>query len=199
MGPSLDAIDATVLRHHIETTLRNVRQQNALLDGNLIDQALANWRSRPSVAAAFPKREHNCTLPNHMALEAAGVRFDDAEPLIGQSTEEYVAAIRETFDAVRHLRQDVGQVAGFRLTPPYPALILTAPALFRHAYQNTRAFSRNDAKDPQIANKVIRFLQRQKTFHWSLEQEEFKRYLPPRRPRGSCARVKRSLNSTPLL
>lgn len=98
-----DALDAAAIRQHIETTLRDARQQNSSLDGDLIDQALAEWRDRPRVNAAFPKREHNCTLPNHMALEAAGVRFENAAPLIGQSTEEYVAAIRETAEAVGQL------------------------------------------------------------------------------------------------
>ena len=172
-----EALTTTVVREHIVATLRDVRQRDSKLHGDLIDQACAAWRDRPCVNAEFPKLEHNCTLPNHMVLEAAGVRFEKTVPLISQSTEKYIAAIRETAEAVSRLRQDVGHVPGFRLTPPQPALILTAPALYRHAYQNTRSVSRDDTKDPQIVNKVMRFFQRQKTFQWSLEKEEHERLL----------------------
>lgn len=172
-----DALNAATIRQHIETTLRDVQQRDATLDDDLIDQALARWRDRPCVDAAFPKRTHLCTLPNHMVLEAAGIRFENAVRLIGQSTEDYVAAIRETADAVGRLRDDVGHVPAFRLTPPQPALILTAPALFRHVYQDTPTVSRDDVTDPQIVNKVMRLLQRQKTFQLFLEKEELGRLL----------------------
>ena len=172
-----DALNVSEIRLHIEKTRHEVRQQNPPLEVGLIDKALPEWRTWPDVAASFPKREHGCTLPNHMALEAAGLRFEQVLPLIGHSTEDYVAAIRESVDAVRHLRNVVGEVPGFRLTPPHPALILTAPALFRHAYGKPRTISRDDANDPQIVYKVMRILQRQRTFHWSVEAEEILRVL----------------------
>ena len=179
-----DALDAAAVKQHIEMTLRDMRQRDVTFDGNLIDQALAKWRDRPRVAATFPKRIHFCTLPNHMVLEAAGVRFEDAVQLIGPPTEEYgaaiekyITAIQETVDAISRLHHDVDQVPAFRLTPPQPTLILTAPALYRHVYQDTLTVSRDNTADPQIVNKVIRLLQRQKTFQLVLESEEVMRLL----------------------
>lgn len=179
-----EVLDPTILRQHLEATLRDVRRQDASLESGLIDQALAEWRERPRVDMTFPKREHNCTLPNHMALEAAGGCFEKAEPLIGRTMQDYVAAIRQTVDAVRELRRDVGHVPGFRLTPPLPALILTAPALYRHAYLSMRPVSYEEAADPQIVNKVMRFLQRQKTFNLTLEKEEVDRLLTSEEAKG---------------
>lgn len=172
-----EALDTAAIRSHIQTTLDRLRQRGVSLDSDLIDQANADWTDRPVVDATFAKREHNCTLPNHMVLEGAGIRFNDSTPLIGRSTDEYVAAIRETVDAVLQLRQDAGYVPAFRLTPPQPALILTAPALFRNLYRNTQTVSAENADDPKIVNKVLRILQRQKTFQWSLEAHEHVRLL----------------------
>ncbi|MFN0191808.1 MAG: CHAT domain-containing protein [Aestuariivirga sp.] len=172
-----DELNTEAIRYHIETTLHAVRRQNASLDGDLIDHALAAWLGRPHVQAGFSKREHNCTLPNHMTLEAAGTTFSDAVPLIGNATEDYVTAIVETSEAVRGLRRDVGQVPAFRLTPPHPSVIITAPALFRHVYQSTRVAVGSSTADPQIVNKVMRFLQRQASFQWMLKKEELDRLL----------------------
>ncbi len=172
-----EALNGTVIRRHIETTLQTVRRQDASLNGDLIDEALAVWQDRPRVEAGFPKREHNCTLPNHMTLEAAGMVFSEAAPLVGRTTEDYVAAIVETSEAVQNLRRDVGHVPGFRLTPPLPSLVITAPSLYRHVYQNTRVADRDSTPDPQIVNKVMRFFQRQTSFQWDLEKEELDRLL----------------------
>ena len=179
-----DALNETRIQLHIRETLHEVRQQNPSLEVGLIEEALPEWRNWPSVAASFPKRTHNCTLPNNMALEAAGVVFEDSLPLVGGSTDDYVAAIRESVEAVRRLRNDVGEVPGFRLTPPHPGLILTAPALFQHANAKLRPVSRDDAKDPQIVYKVMRILQRKKTFHWSVEPEELQRILASQEATG---------------
>lgn len=173
-----DALDAEVVRRHIKTTLQTVLKQNATLDGNLIDQACAKWKNKTYVDAKFVKRGHNCTLPNHMVLETVGVRFLESEPLLGQTTEEYVSAIQETVDAIDRIRQDIGDVPGYRLTPPQPGLILTAPALYRHAYKGDLKISlADDSVDFQIVNKVMRFIQKQKTFQWSIENEELERLL----------------------
>lgn len=68
-------------------------------------------------------------------------------------------------------------VLEFRLTPPHPSIILTAPAFFRHAYGRPWTVSRNNAKDPQNFYKVMRILQRNETFHWFVGSEETQRML----------------------
>lgn len=179
-----DVLDASTIRQHIETTLEGVRERDASLDGGLIYEALAEWRDKPRIAATFPKRGHNCTLPNHMTLESVGMQFEDTIPLIENSTDKYVAAIRESANAVNHLRHDAGHVPGFRLTPPGPGLILTAPALYRHVYQSTQTLSSDDTTDSKIVNKLIRTFQRQKTFQLSWEKDEFERLLASREAMG---------------
>lgn len=170
-------LNVNVIRAHAETTLRRVLEIDPSLDAGSIPEALAGWQDRPRTEASFPRREHNCTLPNHMTLEAAGIVFGEGEPFIGQSEEDYVDAIRETARAVLDLRQSVGWVPGFRLTPPQPGLILTSPSLYRHAYRRMRVLSKEWAPDPQIVRTVIRMFQKQSGFLWTIEGEKFKRLL----------------------
>ena len=180
---SADKLNTTKIGEHIDATLKLLQQRDSALDCTELTSVRSEWRDKVHIDSVFPRRAHNCTLPNHMVLEAAGFRFKDVVPLIGQSMEPYTTAIRETVESVRTLRQDVGYVPGFRLTPPHPALILTSPALYRHAYWSAQMFSQEKTEEHESVNSVIQFFQRQKTFHWNLDQKQHQRLLASREAR----------------
>ena len=181
---SADKLNTTKIGEHIDATLQALQQKDAALDCTELAGIRSAWRDKLHIDSEFPRRAHNCTLPNHMVLEAAGFKFKDVVPLIGQSLEPYTTAIRETVESVRTLRQAVGYVPGFRLTPPHPALILTSPALYRHAYSSGQVLSRENTEEHESVNSVIRFFQRQKTFHWTLDQKQHQRLLASREARN---------------
>ena len=167
-----DDLTPDILRAYVESTVNDLRQKNGAMDLGLVRDCLSNWSDRPRIDAPLPMRAHNCTLPNHMVLETAGLRFNEKSPLFGDSIEEYVSAIRESTDAVIDIRDDVGDVPAFRLTPPQPSLILTAPALYHHAYRKAHPSSNRDDSESQAVRRVLRFMQRQKTYHWSVSTKD---------------------------
>ena len=169
---TVDDLTPDLLREYVETTVNDLRQKNGTLDLTLLRDCLSIWSERPRIDAPLIMRAHNCTLPNHMVLETAGLRFNNKAPLIGNSIEEYVSAIRESTAAVMKIRDDVGDVPAFRLTPPQPSLILTAPALYHHAYQKAHSSAIHDKAESQAVRRVLQFMQRQKTYHWSLSSKD---------------------------
>lgn len=168
-------LNADVVRAHAQTTLRRVIEIDSTLDAGSIPEALNKWQPRPKVQANFPKRAHNCTLPNHMTLESAGIEFGETAPLISQTERDYIDAIRETSRAVLDLRESAGWVPGFRVTPPQPGIILTSPSLYRHAYRGMRQPSKDWGPDPRAVRTIIRMFQKQSGFKWDIDRAQFER------------------------
>lgn len=169
---TVDDLTPDLIRNYVKSTIHDLRRKKGTLDLEPLNECLSNWNDRPPLDAPFTLRAHNCTLPNHMVLETAGLRFKKRAPLIGNSIDVYVSAIRETTTAVVNIRDNVGEVPAFRVTPPQPSLILTCPALYHHVYRDTHPSSSLDESEAKAVRRVLQFMQRQKTFHWSVSKED---------------------------
>lgn len=170
---SIEELCRESLHAHIAATLERACGVDMSLDSEDIAEALEQWRELPHSIAPFPRLGHNCTLPNHMTLEAAGITFDEAKPLIGRTDQEYFDAILQSAAGVIDLRRSVGAVQGFRAMPPLPDIILTVPSLYRHAYEDIQTPPKEIVSDPRAVRSVIKMLQRQSSYKWDITKEKF--------------------------
>src|SRR5215813_9133977 len=104
-----------------------------------------------------------------MSLMRAARLLEKDRPFIGKSEAEYTEAILNSISAVLRVRSQVGVHQFHRMAPLDPALILTEPAFFRHAY---RRFKPQGPLEEKVVAKTLRLLQSQKGLYNQFKKED---------------------------
>jgi hypothetical protein len=136
--------------------------------------SLAKWADPHQVPSGIKEMLHNVLIPNHMSLVRAARSLDEGEPFIGGSEAEYTKVILESMDAVFRVRDQIGIQPFHFSTLLNPAIILTEPAFYRHAYKKL-----NLKADPnhKVVLNTLRLLQTQRGLHNQMHEEHAKALL----------------------
>lgn len=97
--------------------------------------ALDRWSPRETIPIQLDEVGHNCVTANHMVLRRAFRSLGEPRPNWSSIEEDdYTRVIVKSTRAVIGVRRSVPDREWSRLYIPYPAVVLTEPALFRFAY-----------------------------------------------------------------
>jgi hypothetical protein len=173
---TIEQLDWALIKLHIRNALDQAYRADSEIDGTIVEDALRQWQERPHTPAPFPARGHNCLTPNQLVLRGAGFTFEGGEPFMPPMEADYIKAIVETARAVKSLREDLGDVPAFRISPPQPGLFLTSPSLYRHIYDRSPP-TPSEFRDPQIFRETLKILQRQKGFQFHIAGDKGRRIM----------------------
>ena len=121
--------------------------------------ALDKWDVRDPIPIELHEIGHNCVTPNHMVLRRAFRSLGEQHPnWMSMREAEYTRVIVESARAVIAVRRSVPSREWGRLYIPWPAIILTEPAMFRYAYARG---TRDSGLQPATL-MMIRRMQQQK-------------------------------------
>lgn len=114
---------------------------------------------RRPVEVDLPPMGHNALVGNRMALERAGRRLGPDMSFVGRTESDYTAVIIESCEAVMSARSEVGP-RDFHALSTFPAsLVLSEPALFRHAYRTMRNPRTEEAR---ATDRMMKFFKQQR-------------------------------------
>lgn len=132
-------------------------------------RALENWKIRETISIDLDEIGHNSVTPNHMVLRRAFRTLGAQHPnWMSVKEEDYTRVIVESARAVIAVRNSIPSQEWRRLYIPWPAIILTEPAMFRHAY----ARGKPDSKLAPATLMMIRRMQRQQGLAQSIEKKQ---------------------------
>lgn len=156
---SIEQVNHSQLLTHFRQIFSLVSTREADLERRLVSEALDNWKPRPSLEFHRAVPGHNVIIPNVMALEGLGYRFEEWDEQFLNDPADYVREIAAIANAVLDLRERTSATPAFRTTPPQPDLYLTAPSLYMHVYEEGIALPRDLASKP--ARDLLQMLRRQ--------------------------------------
>lgn len=171
--PGLGAIhpsDMTVerLQQHCAAALRQAKAANRRLETEDARASIDAWQPFEKRPNSLRYHTHNVTAPNEMVLVSTGEErpANEAGHLNASAHEEYVLGALESAQAVRTLQNDLEYRPVFRIDPPRPDLILTAPSMHIRAGLSLRA------EAPRSLKRAMRALDRQKGYTLQIPMAE---------------------------
>jgi len=131
--------------------------------------ALNKWGTRPPIPTDLDEVGHNCVTPNHMVLRRAFRSLGKQHPhWMSLKEAEYTRVIAESVRAVIAVRRSVPAREWSRLYIPWPAIVLTEPAMFRFAYSKG---ARDSGLKPATI-MMLRRMQQQKGLMQRIERNQ---------------------------
>lgn len=165
----VDQFDLERLRVHCEDVFRAHSDELSPERAAAALDAIGRWAARTPIPVALDELGHNCVTPNHMVLRRAGRSLGEPHPhWMSQHEDDYTRAVVESAEAVLEVRRQVGSRTFNRLYIPQPGMVLTEPAMYRHAY---RPLPPELELDP-ASRMMIRRMQRQTGLSQQIDRED---------------------------
>ncbi|MDR3531306.1 MAG: CHAT domain-containing protein [Rhodopila sp.] len=172
-------LDWRLLRDHIAAVGDKIAAIRPHFPSKVLNETLAAWCDPEPFPLGLVARPHNATFANLITLKSLGGEFASEENLIPHLSRlpEWIAAIRESAEAVISLRNALGAPRVTFARPPAPDRIVSAPAVFANV--NGR-LGRPSADEPAGLRAAIRAIRDQKTYFFTGEREKIAPLLTER-------------------